>query len=148
MTSGPARPGLAPALPGERVSSVSGAREVRLGHPLQMRPVQLPGGGERHFAEDDYFLGRLVADPRARELNQLLAGRLLGPRLESDVGADVLTMDKIVDPDHPGARYARVLEQGALDLLRADVRAVVDDDLLLAPAEGEVALVVDAHHVA
>jgi hypothetical protein len=62
-----------------RLLSVSPACEVRLGHSLQLRPVQLPGGCERHFAEDDYFLGRLVADPRARELDQLLAGRALGP---------------------------------------------------------------------
>ena len=52
-------------------------REVRLGHSLEARPVQLPGGGEWHFVEDDYFLGRLVADPGARELDQLLAGRAL-----------------------------------------------------------------------
>jgi hypothetical protein len=49
-------------------------------------------------------------------------------------------VDKIVDPDHPSARDARMREQGVFDLLGANVRGVVDDDLLLAPAEKEVAV--------
>jgi hypothetical protein len=57
-------------------------------------------------------------------------------------------VDTVADADHPGARDARVLEQDALDLLGGDVRAVVDDDLLLAPAEKEVALIVNSHHIA
>jgi len=120
----------------------------RLGHLFQVRPVQLPGGGERHVVEDDYFLGRFVADPCARELDQFLAGGALGSLGEGDVGADVLTVDKVMDPDHPGARDAGVLKQGALDLLGADVGAVVDDDLLFAPAEEEVALLIGSHHIA
>ena len=94
-------------------------REVRLGHSLEARPVQFPGGSEWHLVEDDYFLGRLVADPGARELDQLLAGGPLRPLGEGDVGADVLTVDKIVDPDHPSARDARMREQGVFDLLGA-----------------------------
>src|SRR5262249_21623095 len=86
------------------------ACEVRLGDSLQIRAVQLPGGCEWHFVEHDDLLGRLVADPRARELDQLLPDRRLGPVLEGDVGAHVLTVDKIVDPDHARARDARVLE--------------------------------------
>src|SRR5262245_6726506 len=129
-------------------SSVSPAFEVRLGHSLEACPVHLPGGCQRHLVEDDYFLGSLVADSRARELNQLRAGRALGPIREGDVGADILTVDEVVDPYHPGARHHWVLDQGALDILGADVRAVVDNDLLLAAAKGEVALVVDSHHIA
>src|SRR2546430_2224982 len=103
----PRRTGASPAGSGwaGRVSSVSPAREVRLGHALQARTVQLPGGGERHVVEDDYFLGRLVADPRAGELDQFLAGRPLGPLGQGDVGADVLAVDKVVAPDHSGVRH-------------------------------------------
>src|SRR5262249_34001718 len=133
---------------GPRVSSASPAFEVRLGHPLEARPVHLSGGCERHFVEDDYLLRRLFADPRARELNQLLARRPLAPIRERDVGADILTVDEVVDPYPPGARHPWVLDQGALDILGADVRAVVNNDLLLAAAEGEVAVVVDSHHIA
>jgi hypothetical protein len=57
-------------------------------------------------------------------------------------------VDKVVDPDHPSARDARVVEQGVLDILGADVRPVMDDDLLLAPAEVEVALTIDSHQIA
>ena len=61
--------GIAGRWDGPMGSSVSPAFEVRLGHSLEGRPVHLPGGRERHFVEDDYFLGRFVADPRPRELN-------------------------------------------------------------------------------
>src|SRR5690242_5483733 len=123
-------------------------REVRLGHSFELAPVQFPGGSEWHSIEDDYFLGRLVADPSAGELDQLLAGRTLRAFGKRDIRADVLTVDKIVDPDHTGARDARVREHGVLDLLGANVGAVVHDDLLPAPAEKEVAVLVDSHHIA
>ena len=38
-----------------------------------------------------------------------------------------------MDPNDPSAVDRPVLEQRLLDLLRADVGAVVDDDLLLRP---------------
>jgi hypothetical protein len=49
--------------------------------------------------------------------------------------------------DDAGAGHRRVLEQRSLDLLRADVRAVVDDDLLLAAAKPKIAVRIGAHHV-
>ena len=51
-------------------------------------------------------------------------------------------------PITPTSVDRRVLGERALDLERADVRAVVDDDLLLAAEEPEVAVVVGAGEVA
>ena len=57
-------------------------------------------------------------------------------------------MHGVVDADDAGQRDRGVLEQRALDLERADVGAVVDDDLLLAAEEPQVAVVVGAGQVA
>ena len=51
-------------------------------------------------------------------------------------------MDHIMDPNDPSAVDRPVLGQRLLDLLQADVGAVVDDDLLLAPREPQVAVFV------
>ena len=53
-----------------------------------------------------------------------------------------------MDAQRPQRCRPPVLEQRLLDLLRADVRAVVDDDLLLAAAEPQVAVFVRRHDVA
>ena len=57
-------------------------------------------------------------------------------------------MHQIVYPDHARAVDHIVLEEGFLDLLRANVGAVVHDDLLLAALEPEIALLVGPHNVA
>src|SRR4029453_1679126 len=51
-------------------------------------------------------------------------------------------------PDDPRAFDRGELEQRLFDLLRADVGAVVHDDLLLAPAEPQVAVFIRPHDVA
>src|SRR5262249_46930769 len=54
----------------------------------------------------------------------------------------------VVHAHHAGALHGRVLQQRLLRLLGTDVEAVVDDDLLLATAEPEVAVRIGLHHVA
>src|SRR5262249_29634802 len=68
--------------------------------------------------------------------------------LDLDVGAHVFTVDEIMHADDAGAFDGVVLQKSILDLLRTDVRAVVDDDLLLTTAEPEIAVLVYSHHVA
>jgi hypothetical protein len=57
-------------------------------------------------------------------------------------------MDLVMNSVHPCAFDARMLEQHALDLLRIDVGAVVNDDLLPAAAEVEIPVLIGAHDVA
>jgi hypothetical protein len=54
----------------------------------------------------------------------------------------------IADADDAGERDGGMLGERPFDLERADVRAVVDDDLLLAPEEPEVSVRVGAREVA
>jgi hypothetical protein len=44
-------------------------------------------------------------------------------------------MNRVAHADDAGERHSGMLEQGVLDLLGRDVRAVMDDQLLLAAAE-------------
>src|SRR3954454_3169546 len=130
------------------LSEALAAVNAGLGHPDQAGSIELPRSVERHLVQREDLLGRLVTDLRATEPDQLLAGRAIRSRVEHDVGAHVLAMDGVVDAYDAGALDARVPDQHLLDLLRADVRTVVDEDLLLAAAEVEVVVLVALHHVA
>lgn len=52
---------------------------------------------------------------------QLGGGGALGALAQGDVGADVLAVDLVVDPDGAGKGDGGVLVEGALDLVGADV---------------------------
>src|SRR5258708_19999115 len=122
--------------------------EALLRHLLEGNAVDLAGRVDRHLLEHDDVLRRVVADPRPGEGDQLVQARSRRAILERDEGADVLAMHEIVYADHPGDLHRRVLDQRFLDLLRADVGAVMHDDLLAAAAEPQIAVGVDPHHVA
>src|SRR5262245_12948157 len=116
-----------PRVPGRRAGLTGRVVQHGLRQPLEAGSVHLAGRRARHLVEDDDRLGRRVADPFACETDELEVRRSLASLSQRDVGADVLAVDLVVDPDHACALDARVLEQDAFDLLRADVRAVVDD---------------------
>src|SRR4029077_7818341 len=76
---------------------------------------------------------------------------LRGPRFarpEGDIGADVLAMHQVTHADDACDHHGGMLEQSILDFLGRDVRAVMNDELLLAAAEGELALVIGLHEIA
>ena len=100
----------------------------------------LPVAVNGNSSSVDDLVGRLVADLGAGELDQLLRGRRIRSGVQCDIGADVLAVDLVVDAHDADVLDGGMLDQDGLDLLRADVRAVVDDDLLLAAAEAEVAV--------
>ena len=50
-------------------------------------------------------------------------------RLERDVGADVFAVNQVTNADHASFFNRRVLDERFFHFLRADVRAVVNDDL-------------------
>ena len=54
----------------------------------------------------------------------------------------------LTDADDPRRLDPRVLRRGLLHLWRADIRPVMNDDVLLAAAEPKVAAFVNPHHVA
>src|SRR5262249_25507755 len=122
--------------------------EVVLRDPLEGRPVDLAGGRERHLLQEDDLFGSPVSDPPPCEHDELRGWRPLVALLGHDVGAHVLSVNGMVHANCAGKRHARVLGQRVLDLLGADVRAVVHDDLLLASEEPQAAVVVEPHEVA
>src|SRR3954454_14535718 len=103
-------------------------------------------------------LGQLVEEPQpARVLvgghalldevaHVVLAGVLTV--LEHDRGADLLAHLLVGHRDHGGLGHGGVLVEDLLDLARIDVVAAADDHVLLAVDDEEVAVLVDAGHVA
>ena len=121
--------------------------QVLFGHPLEPDPVQLPRGVHGHLVQEHHLLRRLVPDHAPGELDQLLARGRLHAVLDRHVGAHVLAVHLVADADDADQRDRRVLGERAFHLHRADVRAVVHDDLLLAPEEPQVAVVVGVREV-
>ena len=127
-------------------------RQVRMrldfGELFERHAVDFAGGFQRHFVEDDDFLRGFIADVLSGEGDQLARSLAAWRLCEGDVGPHVFAVDQIVDADDSGRLDGRVFFQGFLDFLRADVRAIMNDDLFFAAAKPEVAVGIDAHQVA
>src|SRR3954464_12781826 len=105
-----------------------------------------------------WALGQLVEEPQpARvlvgghalldEVAHVVLGRVLTV-LEHHRGADLLPHLLVGHRDHGGLGHGGVLVEDLLDLARVDVVAAADDHVLLAVDDEEVAVLVDAGHVA
>src|SRR4029453_5436881 len=90
----------------------------------------------------------LLTAPCAGETDQILLRWHRRVCLERDIGVHVLAMYQIAYADDGGGRHGGVLEQRVLDFLGRDIRAVVDDQLLPAAAEGEIACLIRLHNIA
>src|SRR5688572_16406794 len=124
------------------------ARLYRLAVPFQ-HPVSqdvaadLAGAGERQLAEVLEALGKLVVrDLTLEELDHLLE-RELGARLGHHAKTVPLPEPRIGQPDHRGVQDLRMGIQDLLDLARKEFLAAAVDDLLAAPGDLDVALLVD-----
>ena len=138
-----------------------GYRET--GWPASMRQgdVRHTDGGRLDLALEDLAggaLGQVVEEPdQARvlvggdpllDVGADLLGRQLLALVEDDRGADLLAPLVVGDADHRRFADLRVLVEHLLDLARVDVVAAADDQVLLAVDDVEVAVLVDAGHVA
>ena len=105
------------------------------GEIFQRDAIDLAGGIEGQRLEKHDLLWSLIADARFGELDQVQRPGTRNAGLERKIGADVLPMEEIVQADHACALYRGVGKQRILDLLRGDVGAVMDDDLLVPATE-------------
>src|SRR6185437_638820 len=152
-----------------RTRTTPGAAPSGVPRPGAAAPAGSGGGliagsrllGTRDLALEDLArgaLGQVVHQPDhprvlvGRHLALDVVAQLLGrgrrALLERDGGADLLAVLVVGDAHDRGLPDRRVLVEHLLDLARVDVVAAADDQLLLAVHDVEVAVLIDAAHVA
>src|ERR1700691_5540507 len=110
-------------------------------------PGRLPGrrAGRRLPGDDDAPRHLVIREPFEAGALDLLEG---GPVRDAKYRRHRLAEPFVRNSHDDGFEHSRNLAQDDLDLGRRDVDATGDDDLLLAPHEREVAVLVQAAYVA
>src|SRR5262249_23205803 len=108
------------------------------------------GRARQRFNELDFSRQLVDGDVLAVAVDDLLLELVCRavPRLEDDVGLRVLPADGVGDADPARVGHCRVLQEGVLDLLRADPIARALDQVLFARHKREVAFLVCGDEVA
>lgn len=107
---------------------------------LESGAVDLPIWVQKHLIENNDFFRCPIAHSLASEIDPFRHGGGRRSRGECCVRASVLPVHLLFDPHHSDKVYHRMLRQGLFDLMRTDIRAVVNDDLLAASEEAEIAV--------
>ncbi len=109
----------------------------------KLEPLNLARGSLWDLVDEDEPTGDLeIREPNSDKLLELLLGGDCAVAQHDGCG-DLLSEHRIGDREGHGLRDGRVVEQHLVDLSRRDLLTAAIDDLLDAPAEKQIAVIVD-----